>query len=406
MIKKIKFLPLITTVLLISCGHHHSLDGIWRGELQVQDQQAPFLFELKGTQGDSATVTLFNGEERVELLGVTLNGDTINIPIEAYDAYINAIVSNDKMEGRFIKNYIENDSGVPFRADFHNKNRFEVITAPAKNTIDGKWDILFISEDGDTAKNVGIFKSENDIVTGSILTRSGDLRYLEGAYTDNGVELSAFSGLSPYYLQFSFNAENGFDGFFYTTRNKTRLVATRNDNAGLYDPYNIAKLKQGVSTLGFSLPNLEGRKVSLQDERYKGKVVIVTILGSWCPNCLDEAKFLSPWYKANKQRGVEIIGLGFERKDDFEYSKQALNRLKSKYGIEYELLFAGMASPEGIAKVLPEVVNFSSYPTTFFIDKKGNVRKIHTGFTGPATGLFYDDFKKEFNTLIDSLVAE
>ena len=406
MIKKISFLLLITSVFFISCGHQHSLDGIWRGELQVQDQQAPFLFELKGIQGDSASVTLINGEEKVELTGVSLRGDTLFIPIDAYDAHITAIVLNDKMEGRFIKNYIENDSGVPFRADFHIKSRFEAIEKQPANNIEGKWDILFVSETGDTTKNVGIFTSANGIVTGSVLTRSGDLRFLEGAYTNKGVELSAFSGLSPYYLQFTFSGANNFEGYFYTTRNKTRLIATRNDKAGLSDPYNIAKMKQGVASLGFSLPNLEGRRVSLQDERYKGKVVIVSILGSWCPNCLDEAEFLAPWYKANKQRGVEIIGLGFERKDDFEYSKTTLNRLKAKYGIEYEILFAGKADAEGVAKVLPEVENFSGYPTTLFIDKKGNVRKIHTGFTGPATGLFYDDFKKEFNVLIDSLLAE
>jgi thiol-disulfide isomerase/thioredoxin len=406
MIKKIHFLVLIISVFMVSCGHHHSYDGIWRGELQVQDQQTPFLFELKGIQGDSASVILINGEEKVELTGVSLRGDTLFIPIDAYDAYITAIVSNDKMVGRFIKNYIENDSGVPFRADFHTKSRFEVIAKQSANNIEGKWDILFISETGDTAKNVGIFKSVNGIVTGSVLTRSGDLRFLEGAYTNKGVELSAFSGLSPYYLQFTFSGANNFEGYFYTTRNKTRLVATRNNNAGLSDPYNIAKMKQGVSSLEFSLPSLEGKKVSLQDDRYKGKVVIVSILGSWCPNCLDEAEFLAPWYKANKQRGVEIIGLGFERKDDFDYSKEALNRLRLKYGIEYEILFAGKADADGIAKVLPEVENFSGYPTTLFIDKKGNVRKIHTGFTGPATGLFYDDFKKEFNVLIDSLLAE
>ena len=126
MIKKFSFLLLIISVFFISCGHQHSPDGIWRGELQVQDQQAPFLFELKGTQSDSASATLINGEEKVELTGVSLRGDTLLIPIDAYDAYITAIISNDKMEGRFIKNYIENDSGVPFRTDFHTKNRFAV----------------------------------------------------------------------------------------------------------------------------------------------------------------------------------------------------------------------------------------------------------------------------------------
>lgn len=406
MIKKIQSWALLFTIFSVSCNTKNSYEGIWRGELQVQDKQAPFLFELKNAHPDTTTVTLINGEERVELQGVKFVGDTILIPIVDFDAYIKATIKGNKMEGFFVKNYIENDAGIPFRAEFDNKNRFEHSKKPTNVTIDGKWDILFIASDGDTVKNVGIFKSSQGIVTGTILTQSGDLRFLEGAYTEKGVELSAFAGLSPYYLQLDNKDEKSFEGYFFNTRNKTKLVATRNFDAGLNDPYNIAKLRKGVTTLGFNLPNLEGEKISLQHEKYKGKVVIISILGSWCPNCLDEAAFLAPWYDANKQRGVEIIGLGFERKDDFEYSKKALTRLKNKYKINYEILFAGQAGKQGIETALPEIENFSGYPTTLFIDKKGNVRKIHTGFNGPASGLFYEAFKKDFNTLVDSLLAE
>ena len=115
---------------------------------------------------------------------------------------------------------------------------------------------------------------------------------------------------------------------------------------------------------------------------------------------------MSPWYKENKNRGAEIVGLAFERKDDFDYAKGTLSRLKEKYDVDYEILFAGQVGDKAVQKVLPEIDKLSSYPTTFYIDKKGKVRKIHTGFTGPATGLFYDEFKKDFNSLIDSLLAE
>jgi hypothetical protein len=103
---------------------------------------------------------------------------------------------------------------------------------------------------------------------------------------------------------------------------------------------------------------------------------------------------------------VEIIGLAFERKDDLNYAKSTLSRLINKYNVDYEILFAGQLGDATVQKVLPEIDKLSSYPTTFFIDKKGKVRKIHTGFTGPATGLFYEEFKKDFNSLIDSLLLE
>ena len=134
-------------------------------------------------------------------------------------------------------------------------------------------------------------------------------------------ELSAFGGSSPYLLKGEFTGDNSFSGEFITPRKATKITGTRNAKAALPDAYNVTYLKSGFSTVTFSFPNLEGKQVSLSDPAYKGKVVIVTILGSWCPNCLDENKFLSGSYEGNRGRGVEIIGLGFERKNDFESTK-------------------------------------------------------------------------------------
>lgn len=382
-------------------------NGIWRGVLSVADNKvAPFLFEVSDAQTDSTTVTLLNGDERVKLPGVAFHGDTLVIPIEAYDAVIKGFVGKDKINGKFIKNYLENDSGITFSAQFGQKNRFVPAQKPSPEKIDGKWNMLFISEKGDTARNVGIFKSYDGIVTGSVLTNSGDLRFLEGAYTESGVKLSAFSGLSPYLIELNFRNDSVFDGKFYTSRGTTQIDGKRNDRAELADPYSLAGLKPGYKSLGFRLPNLEGKTVSLQDERYKGKVVVVSILGSWCPNCLDEMAYLSPWYNENKPRGVELVGIAFERKNDFNYARQALARLKNRYAVHYEILFGGEVGKENVDKALPEIENFSGYPTTVFIDKRGVVRKIHTGFNGPATGLFHEEFKNDFNKLIDNLLTE
>lgn len=404
--KKVLLLILIATGIL-SCERKSTLQsGIWRGELAVvNNKKAPFLFEVNYVSSDTATVTLINGEERVELTGVTLQDDSLVIPIVAYDAVIRGVVTDDGIEGRFIKNYIENDLGVPFTARHGEEARFAAVENPADIAIDGKWDVLFIGEKEDTTHNVGIFQSDAHIVTGSILTNSGDLRFLEGVYTQDGVQLSAFGGLSPYLIEISFIDKDHFTGTFYTTRGTTRLSGSRNEEAALADPYSLARLKPGFETLGFSLPDTNGNLVSLTDERFRDKVVIVSILGSWCPNCLDEMAFLAPWYEENKGRGVEVVGIAFERKNDFDYAKKAITRLKERYNTGYPVLFGGEVGKESIAGTLPELENFSGYPTTIFIDKQGKVRKIHTGFNGPATGLFYQEFIEDFNTLVDSLLT-
>jgi len=404
--KKVLLLILIAAGIL-ACERKSTLqNGIWRGELAVADnRQAPFLFEVTRVSTDTATVTLINGAERVELTGVTLQDDSLVIPIVAYDAVIRGVVTDDSIEGRFIKNYMENDPGVPFTARYGEAARF----APAENAtdkaIDGKWEVLFIAAEGDTTHNVGIFQSDDQIVTGSILTNSGDLRFLEGVYTQDGVQLSAFGGLSPYLIEITFTDNDHFTGIFYTTRGTTLLSGSRNEEAALADPYSLARLKPGFETLGFRLTDTDGNLVSLNDERFRGKVVIVSILGSWCPNCLDEMAFLAPWYEENKERGVEVIGIAFERKDDFDYARKAITQLTERYNTGYPVLFGGEVGKESIAGALPELDNFSSYPTTIFIDKQGKVRRIHTGFNGPATGLFYQEFIDEFNTLVDSLLT-
>jgi len=407
--KKLRLLLLILLVAGISsCEQKNELQsGIWRGELAVSgDRKAPFLFEVEKHGADSVTIVLLNGVERVELPGVTFHSDTLIVPIVAYDAVIRGFVTNDRIEGKFIKNYIEDDPGVSFTAVYGVEERFEPATQPASRRIDGKWDVLFLSEEGDTTRNVGIFKTDDEIVTGSILTNSGDLRFLEGAYTDQGVQLSAFSGLSPYFIDLAFTEDSLFEGTFHTTQGITRVSGRKNDAAALADAYSLAGLKEGYETLSFTLPDLQGNRVSLSDERYRGKVVIVSILGSWCPNCLDEMAFLAPWYDANKDRGIEIIGISFERKDDEAYAKKTISQLKERYNTGYPILFGGAVSKEYVTEVLPELDNFSSYPTTIFIDKQGKVRKIHTGFNGPATGLFYKEFIEELNALVDSLLAE
>lgn len=387
-------------------GANYLQKGIWQGKLQVKDQFAPFLFELKGTDQNSLQLVLMNGSERVELTGLKFIGDTLLIPVEAYDAVIKTSVAGDKMQGRFIKNYIENDPGIPFLADYQIKSRFVKPDSPTKILLDGKWDINFIWGKNDTTRNVGIFKSDDGIVTGSVLTNSGDLRFLEGNYTEKGVQLSAFSGLSPYLLEFTFTDENTFDGVFYTSKTKTRLKGIRNEKAGLGDPYSITKMKKGYEYLTFNLPGLDGKKVSLNDDIYWNKVVIISILGSWCPNCLDEMKFLAPWYAANRHLGVEVIGLAYERKDDFAYAQGTISRLINRFNTTYPILFGGKAGAESIARTLPGIDGFFSYPTTIFIDKSGKVRKIHTGFNGPATGMFYEEFQQEFNALVDELLRE
>ncbi len=381
-------------------------EGLWRGVFTVPENEIPFVFEVKGTDARNTSVFLINGEDRFQLKNIAYKNDSVIIPIDLYDAVLKARISGNSLQGNLIKGISgKSVSVVPFMAEFGNLPRFPQNNVTPAVSMNGTWDMV-IGTGESAEKTVGIFDQKKSILTGSILTTTGDYRFLEGVIHGKKFELSAFGGSTPYLIKGEFSDDNTFSGVFVTPQKAIQIEGKRNAKAALPDAYNVTYLKPGYSSVSFTFPNLEGKQVSLSDQAYKGKVVIVTILGSWCPNCLDENKFLSGWYKENRKRGVEIIGLGFERKNDFESAKKSLTALKTRLGIEYEILFAGQSGTESASKALPQLNGIASFPTTIFIDKKGNVRKIHSGFSGPATGKFYEEFKTEFNTLIDELVAE
>jgi len=156
----------------------------------------------------------------------------------------------------------------------------------------------------------------------------------------------------------------------------------------------------------FAFPDLDGRTVSSQDPPYRGKVMIVALAGSWCPNCHDEAAFLEPLYRQYRAKGVEIVSLMFEHFGDFPRAADATLRFRKHYGIEYATLIAGISDKDDAGKKLPMLDHVYAFPTTIFLDRKGVVRKIHTGFSGPATGEHYTQFVAEVKATLDQLLSE
>ena len=184
------------------------------------------------------------------------------------------------------------------------------------------------------------------------------------------------------------------------------FTGVRDENAKLPDASKLTFLKDGYDKIVFSFPDLNGNQVTLNDPKYQNKVVILQLFGTWCPNCMDETKFLTKWFDKNKNREVEIIGLAYENKADFEYAKTRVQKMKNKWSIGYDFVIAGTSKSGNASKSLPMLNHVMSFPTSIIIDKKGIVRSIHTGFSGPATDDYYLHFVEEFNTLMDELLAE
>lgn len=405
-------LILFLSLLSFSCTQHtgnlnnsSELNGSWRGVIGIQGKELPFTFKLSGPD-QNLQMKIYNAGEVLEVNDLFWKGDTLVIPMHIFDTEIQAVVESGNMKGSWIKNYVE-DYTLPFsatKADY----RFPSPEAAAQANISGKWAVQFYEEkQNDTTKAIGVFEQTGSSITGTFLTPTGDYRYLEGTMYNRSFLLSAFDGEHAYLFEGVVNEDGGIEGSFLSGKSgKESWEARKDEQASLPHPDSLTFLKEGYDKLTFEFPDLEGMMVSLEDKRFENKVVIVQLFGSWCPNCMDETRFLADWYKINKDREVEIIGLAYEKKDDLEYARKRVEKMANRLEVSYPLLIAGTAEKEAAAKTLPMLNHILSFPTTIFIDKKGVVRKIHTGFSGPGTGEYYHRFVEGFENFTDKLLAE
>jgi len=377
--------------------------GLWRGEILAQNNRIPFNFEVLKNDG-VFTIYLINGEEKFLINGVNVFGDSLFFDMHIFDVSIKAKLKDSILTGLYIKNYANNYE-LPFKAVYNKKGRFDQVNSNHK--FDGIWETTFKSKEGKETPAIGIFKTKKNILNGTFLLKTGDYRFLDGYTKQDTMFLYSFDGNHI----FKFRAERINDtilkGEFWSgkTGYKT-FISKKNDQIKLPDANKLTLLKENFDKIEFSFPDLNENQVSLNDEKYKDKVVILQIFGTWCPNCMDETVFLSEWYRKNHSKGVEIIGLAYENKDEFEYAKKRVKIMKENLNANYDFVIAGTSSTKSASESLPMLNKVISFPTAIIIDKKGEVRRIHTGFSGPATGIYYEEFVDDFNQFLNKLLEE
>ncbi len=394
------------SIILYSCTPEKKVSklkiGNYKAILHIQDkQEIPFNFEVESDN----KLSIFNAKEVIKVHEITYKNDSVKIQLPYFEGYISAKINNQKLNGYFVKPSL--NRVVPFSASLHD-SRFD-ITAKPKTNISGNWETIFSpNSKEDTYIAKGIFKQNGNKVTGTFRTTTGDYRYLEGIINNDIVKMSTFDGAHAF-LFTAKATDSTLHGFFYSGNHwKEPFVAKLNNDYELPNDETLTYLKEGYDTVSFSFPDETGKLISLKDKKYKGKVTVLQIMGTWCPNCLDESKYYSEVYPKFNAKGVEFIALAFEIAKDKKEAFDLINRLKEQTNITYPILLAqhGSASKISAQEKLPMLNHILSYPTTIFIDKKGKVRKIHTGFNGPATGQKYIDFKKTFESFLNTLIKE
>ncbi len=371
--------------------------GIWRASLQLhQDVALPFNFEVN----EAGAIIIHNAEERLKVTDISIEGDTIKIVMPVFATYFKAKLKGDTLEGVWV-NPNKTDYEIPFTAIYGREKRFDMPSSDESINLTGQWKVDFSPNTEDSYPAIGLFKQEKQIVTGTFLTETGDYRYLEGVAGTESLSLSCFDGAHAFLFTAKIQGDSIKEGIFYSGKHwQEPWQAERNDQFQLADMDTLTYLKEGYEQLEFAFADENGDTVRLRDERFKGKVLIVQIMGTWCPNCMDETVFFVDLYQKYKDQGLEIIAIDYELKNDFETFLQNIKRMKDDLGVEYITLFGGPAKKSEAAKTLPMLNHILSYPTAIYIDRNGEIQKIQTGFSGPGTGAIYKDYVKHTTQLV------
>lgn len=398
---------LLIAVLLSGCGDEikpAQLVGPWHFELEVGKEKTPFQAEIITEEGKLQFYAL-NGEERIRADEFEFKDDSIFIRLPIFNTALIGSLRNGKIVGYFYDYSRKGEYKIPFEATHEQKSRFPVSSKPIDG-ITGSWKVEFSPGGDNEYLAIGVFKTNADTAFGTFLTTTGDYRYLQGNVSGDSLFLSCFDGSHVFLFKAKVSG-NKIDGVFWSGNHwRENWSGLRDENFELPDPTSLTFLKPGFSELNFAFKNLKGETVSLKDEKYVGKVVIVQIMGSWCPNCMDETAYLVSLYNKFHPQGLEVISLAFEKSDVVETNIQSLNRLKNHFDVPYEILLAGSASKTEAAEKLPMLNHVLSFPTGIFIDRKGKVRRIHTGFSGPGTGEYYNEFVEETDQFVTQLLIE
>jgi thiol-disulfide isomerase/thioredoxin len=389
-----------------------SIAGLWDAVIVANGADIPFRFEIVAS-GAGPQGFFFEGDRKVGSSGGTFAEGVLTLDYDFLNTVLELRLDNDQLVGSY-RNRRANARPQDVRMRRFAPPSLEGGEAPL---LEGTWEMRRVVEEVSAPRDTRTWhvylRQSGAEVSGSILRVDGDTGSLVGRWRDGKLVLSHFAGDRPNLFEATLNP----DGTLAVTLNGTAhyLVARTSEARALGipeppDPSRYTSISDPTAPFRFAFPDLRGRTVSNTDPQFAGKVVILSIGGSWCPNCHDEAPFLSALYKDFHSRGLEIVGLMFENDPDPKVSRPRVESFVKRYAVQYPMLIAGttQASPASktIDEALPQLVNFGAYPTTIFIGRDGRVRSVHAGFASPATGDEHVRLVEEIRALVERLLAE
>jgi thiol-disulfide isomerase/thioredoxin len=403
---------IICAVVISACKKNADPVGVWRGLIKNNSgEDVAFTLEVK-REGDKIVGSLVNGDDRTVSTGGSFEGNTLKLRYDFYDAELNAVIDGDDLIGGFTRQWRKQLLARKLRAKRENGSQTDSDSSNSSNSlgqVSGEW-VMRVGEEPKISFWRAAFKQQGSRVRGTIIPLSGDWGEMTGSFENSQLTLNRFDGINCRVFKATLTPQGALEGFvdlgLFDPKRKIvaeRLTAENKSSvANLPDPNKYTRMSNAAEPFRFSFPDPDGKTISSTDERFKNKVVVVTITGSWCPNCYDEAPVLQEFYERYRERGLEVVALSFEYTGDAARDAKQVGIFAKRLGVTYPILYAGAV--EDAEKKLSQLVNFGAYPTTIYIGRDGLVKHIHAGFEGKATGERFTRLKSEMEALIENLL--
>ena len=305
--------------------------GIWQGYGTVRDtQQVPLTIRISGS-GPSLKAEFLNGPadhpDATPASSVSFDGTHLIASFDYFARTLDATLNDGKLSGTYGPTHPTVKSApTPFTTT-RSKAEADPAATPNAPDISGSWEIATKSSKGESAwefradppsgkspviKTV-IQRIDGD--TGGLWGTWNGSSYIVGHFNAGGPALYSVTPQSDGTLLLKSLLANPHAPANAELTARRPAEARKENLAAPTDPTQQTTIKDPSAPLVFSFPDLTGKIVSNTDSEFRGKVVIVAVGGSWCPNCHDEAPFLVSLYKKFHAKGLEIVNLDFEQGD-------------------------------------------------------------------------------------------
>jgi thiol-disulfide isomerase/thioredoxin len=402
----------LAAATLVGCGRKEppSRDlqpGVYRATVELPGgKKVPFELDV-AREESGAVLYLVNGAERVRVPEVTVAEGEFTALMPGYENTLRASVSGGELQGVFT---LVHDGGrtlqLPFSARLGVAWRFYEKPLSDNADLAGRWAVTYTGADSTRSRAVALLDQRGPEVTGTVRFVADDQRYLAGEVHDEELRLSRFDGGAVVLYEAKLDGRGDLVGHVWSDRGgRQRFTARRDPDANVDATALATQLRDVEARFTFEFPDLDGSTVSSADPRYAGKVLLVVLAGSWCPNSHDAAVVLERYARRYGPQGLEVVALMFEQHESFEDAAAAVRRFRTAHGLTYATLVAGPSDRSAASRALPQLDGVRAYPTVIFVDRSGSVRRIHTGFAGPATGVEHELLVDEFARTIEELLA-